>query len=173
MNIILIGYRGCGKTTVGRPLAEQLSKRFVDVDDEICRRFGGRTIAQIWEDEGERAYREVECEVTADLCGRDDQVIGLGGGTLGEPPARRSVEAADARRIYLKCEPVALLARINADTRSAATRPNLTQLGGGIEEIQSMLVRREPVYEAVADVVLDVTQMSPHRVVEELVRHHI
>ena len=94
MNIILIGYRGCGKTTVGRPLAEQLYKRFVDVDDEICRCFGGRTIAEIWADEGERAYRDVECEVTADLCGRDDQVIGLGGGTLGEPPARRSVEVA-------------------------------------------------------------------------------
>ena len=173
MNIILIGYRGSGKTTVGRQLAEQLWKTFIDVDDEICNRFGGRTIAEIWEHEGERAYRDVECEVAADLCGRDEHVIGLGGGTLGEAPARRSVEGADAVRIYLKCDPAALLARIATDTRSAATRPNLTKLGGGIEEIETMLARRQPVYEAVADVILDVSRMTPERVVEELVRKHL
>jgi len=170
MNIILIGYRGSGKTTVGRQLAEQLSKTFIDVDDEICRRFGGRTIADIWQKDGECAYRDVECDVAADLCARDDHVIGLGGGTLGESAARRAVDSADAVRIYLKCDAATLLKRLSADKRSGATRPNLTKLGGGIEEIESMLAARQPTYEAVADVVLDVSRMPPQRVVEELLQ---
>ena len=173
MNIILIGYRGSGKTTVGRLLAEQLWKTFVDVDDEICARFDNRTIADIFENEGERAYRDVECDVAVDLCSRDDHVIGLGGGTLGEVRARQAVEAADAVRVYLRCDPETLLERISADNRSAATRPNLTKLGGGIEEINAMLAKRQPIYEAVADVVLDASDMTPPRIVEELVRHHL
>lgn len=173
MNIILIGYRGSGKTTVGRLLADQLKKTFVDVDDEICGRFGGRTIADIWERDGERAYRDVECQVAADLCSRDEHIIGLGGGTLGESPARRSIEEADAVRIYLKCDSQTLLQRISADVHSAATRPNLTRLGGGIEEIETMLAQRQPVYEAVADVILEVSRMTPEQVAEMLVRNHL
>ena len=74
MNIILIGYRGSGKTTVGRLLADQLNKTFVDVDDEICGRFGGRTIADIWERDGERAYRDVE-ELLGRPCYQNPHVL--------------------------------------------------------------------------------------------------
>lgn len=168
-NIILIGYRGCGKTTLGKQLADQLWKTFVDVDDQTCKRFDNASIAAIWDEFGEPKWREAEVEVTRELCSRADHIIGLGGGTLMEAGAREAVENADARRIYLKCEPEELFKRINADTRSAETRPNLTNLGGGVEEIKAVLDKREPVYEAVADVVFDVTQTD----IESALRHLI
>lgn len=171
MNIVLIGYRGSGKTTIGRKLAAQLWKTFVDTDDLTCKRFGGATIADIWRQHGEPAFREAECAVVADVMGKDEQVIALGGGTLMQPPARQAVEqASGSRRIYLKCEPEELFRRIAADTKSAATRPNLTSLGGGVDEIRAMLAERQPVYEAVADAVLDVTHLAPDDALRYLIK---
>ena len=160
MNLILIGYRGSGKTTLGKLLAQQLWKDFVDVDAEICRRIGIASIAEIWQKHGEPYFREVEVEVTRAFCARPELVIALGGGTLMQPGAREAVEAAEAVRVYLKCEPGELLRRIQGDAASAAHRPNLSSLGGGVEEIEAMLREREPVYEAVADHVLDVTRLN-------------
>ncbi|MEX2213679.1 MAG: shikimate kinase [Phycisphaeraceae bacterium] len=161
-NIILIGYRASGKTTIGKQLAEELWKKFIDVDDETCKRFGGKTIAQIWEESGEPAWRREEAAVTQELVARKGLIIGLGGGTLMQPEARKAVEeAANAVRIYFKCHPDELYRRISEDKKSAATRPNLTRHAGSIEEIKEMLALREPVYEAVADVVFDVTHVTP------------
>src|ERR1043166_3173868 len=70
MNIVLIGYRGSGKTTIGRLLAEQLWKTFADVDHEIMKRYGGLNVAQIWQQHGEPDYRRVEGEVTQALCAK-------------------------------------------------------------------------------------------------------
>lgn len=160
MNIILLGYRGSGKTSIGKKLAIQLWREFFDVDAEACKRLGNDSIAAIWEELGEPRWREVEVEVTRDLCARDNLVIGLGGGTLMQAGAREAVEQADARRVYLKCSPEELLRRAESDPISVLTRPNLTGLGGGIEEIHAMLAQREPVYEAVADFTLNVTRMD-------------
>lgn len=172
MNIILLGYRGSGKTSIGRKLANQLWKTFVDVDDEACKRFGNNSIAAIWEEHGEPAWRDMETRVTQELLAKDDLVIGLGGGTLMQPAARQAVEqAANAKRIYLKCSPDELLRRVEADTRTSLTRPNLTQLGGGIEEIQAVLEERGPVYEAVADEVFDVSHLNIDDAVRYLVRN--
>jgi len=169
MNIILIGYRGCGKTSVGKALAKKLWKTFVDVDDEICARFNNKSVAQIWADEGEPAYRAVEVEVTKALTAKPDMVIGLGGGTLMQPGAREAVEnAANTVRVYLKCTPEELHRRISQDAKSSATRPALTKFGGGLEEVRHVLSERGPVYEAVADKVLDVSHMSVDEVVQYL-----
>ncbi|MEE9211330.1 MAG: shikimate kinase [Phycisphaeraceae bacterium] len=162
MNIILFGYRGSGKTTIGKRLANQLWKTFVDVDEQTCRRFGNDSIAAIWDEHGEPAFRAAETEVTKELCGRTDLVISLGGGALMQAEARAAVEqAADAARIYLFCEPDELFRRISADDHSDKTRPNLTPLGGGLEEIEAVLAERDPVYRAVADKVFDVTHLDP------------
>ena len=88
-----------------------------------------------------------------------------------EAGARQAVEQAEAARIYLKCDPNVLLKRINQDGRSAGTRPNLTNLGGGIEEIEIMLAERGPVYEAVADNVIDITWLDPEGAVRYLVKN--
>lgn len=170
MNVILIGYRGSGKTSVGTRLAAQLWKTYADVDREACRRFGNDSIAEIWRTHGEPEWRRVEIEVTRELIGRPDHVIGLGGGTLMQPAAREAVRAApDAVRIYLKCEPQELHRRIAADGQSAATRPSLTRHGGGLQEIEAMLAEREPVYLAVADRVVDVTHLDVDGAVRQVI----
>ncbi|MCX5658260.1 MAG: shikimate kinase [Planctomycetota bacterium] len=161
MNVILIGYRASGKTSIGKRLAGKLWSDFVDVDQEACKRFGGKTIAQIWKELGEPEWRRVEVEVTRELVAKPKQVIALGGGTLMQPGARQAIEQAkETTRVYLKCSTAELHRRISQDTQSAATRPNLTNLGGGIEEIEAVLKVREPVYLAVADKVLDVSHLS-------------
>lgn len=170
MNIVLIGYRGSGKTTIGRKLAEQLWKDFIDTDDQALRRLGRRTIAEVWDQLGETAWRDAEADAAADLLERDELVIALGGGTLTHPRAREAVgAAAHATRIYLQCEPEQLLNRIRADHATDAARPNLTSLGGGIEEVKRVLAEREPTYLDLADHVFDVTHVDPDDAVRYLI----
>lgn len=167
--VFLLGYRASGKTTAGRLLAERLGVPFVDIDTAVCARFGGRTVAEIWAAEGEPRFREVEVEVTASLCGAGARVVALGGGTLMQPGARAAV-AGDpgALRVYLRAEPEVLHERIEGDAASAGLRPALTARGGGIEEIRAVLAEREPVYEAVADAVLDVDACAVEAIVARI-----
>ena len=172
-NVILIGYRGSGKTSIGRILAEKLWKTFVDVDERVCAKFNGQSIAQIWQTHGQAAFRAAEREVTCELCQGKEQVIGLGGGSLLDRQAREAVQRAEAIRIYLKCEPAELYRRIQHDTASAASRPNLTDLGGGVQEIEAVLREREPVYLIVADSVFDVTHVTPEAATDFLLKLHV
>lgn len=166
MNIILIGYRGSGKTSVGVRLARQRGMHFVDVDDATCERFGNDSIADIWATRGEPEWRVREVAVTRELVAKPNHVIGLGGGTLMQAGAREAVgQAANTLRVYLHCDAEELHRRIHADERSAATRPALTAHGGGLKEIETMLAEREPVYRAVADVEIDVTGLAVDEVV--------
>ncbi len=171
MNIILFGYRGSGKSTIGRKLANQLWKEFVDTDVLTCQRFGDASIAAIWEEHGEPAFRAAEVEVTREVVQRDEHVIALGGGTLMQPEAREAVKAAgNATRIYLYCQTPELHKRIAADGASSASRPNLTALGGGLEEIEAVVAERDPVYREVADKVFDVTHLNPEDAVRYIIQ---
>ncbi len=162
MNLILFGYRGCGKTTLGKKLAAQLWKDFADGDAKVRQRFGNRSIADIWATDGEPAFRETEAEVTAELCNLDNHVIALGGGALMHADARQAVKhAPDTVRIYLSCEPAELHRRIHADTATTTERPDLTGLGGGIEEVTKILEDRDPIYRDTADHVFNVTHTNP------------
>ena len=161
MKLILIGYRGCGKTSVGKRVATAKNVQYQDVDDVTCARIGCDSIAQIWDEHGESYWRENEVAVTKELCQQDNLVIGLGRGSLMQDGARQAVAAAtDAIRIYLKADPATLYQRITSDIRSSETRPSLTAIGGGLDEVIHMLEQREPTYKAVADVILDVSEMN-------------
>ena len=170
MNIVLIGYRGSGKSSVGKRMANELWKKFIDTDAEVCKRFGGISIAEIWDQHGEAAFRAAECEVAAEVLKKDDQVIALGGGTVMQPAAREALMAAkDTVRVYLQCEPAVLADRLAGDTATRESRPNLTAHGGGVAEIEAVLAEREPVYRDVADHELEVTRMT----LDDVVRHII
>ncbi len=171
MNVILLGYRGSGKTTAGQSLADQLDMSFVDIDTEICRQFGGRTVAEIWETDGEPKYRQVEVEVTEKACSGDNQVIALGGGTIMQPGAKAAVlQDSDTVRIYLKAQPAELDHRINSDQRNVGLRPSLGQFKDSLEEVTHMLGLREPTYLEAADEVIEVDALDPEQVVNELLR---
>lgn len=159
--IILIGYRGSGKTTFGRMLAQRLDYDFADVDDETRLAFDRAEIKDIWQQYGEPAFRAAEIQATIRLLQREQIVIGLGGGTLMQDQAHAAVVAADsACRIYLKVPASELHRRIQLDPRTGAARPALTKLGGGLDEIKQVLTEREATYECVADVVFDATDVS-------------
>lgn len=174
MNVILFGYRGCGKTTLGQKLAGKLWKGFIDTDAQVRKRFGGLEVADIWAQYGEPAFRTAEVEAAVQALSMENQVIALGGGTLMQPGARDAVASAEnAKRVYLSCDPAVLLSRINADTATAGQRPSLTGDGSasdaGLAEIQHVLAEREPIYRAAADAVLDVTYCSVDEAVTHLV----
>ena len=169
MSIVLIGYRGCGKTTVGRKLADRLWQTFVDTDELVVRK-AVKSIKEIFEQDGEAAFRDIESQVVRDVALLEDHVIALGGGSLGREENRRAVKGAGHKLIYLKCDPEELHRRIHADPQTADARPSLTALGGGIEEIRTILAEREPVYRGAMTAELDVTHLSPEDAVVYIVR---
>jgi shikimate kinase len=169
MSIFLMGSRGCGKTTTGRRLADRLWQKFVDVDDLIVRK-AGKTIKEIFEQDGEPKFRDIETEVVMEVAKLDEYVIGLGGGTVLREENRQAIKQPQHRIIYLRCEADELHKRIQNDPATAATRPNLTSLGGGIEEIRKLIADREPIYRQVMTAELDVTHLTPEEAVVYIVK---
>ena len=160
MSVILIGYRGSGKTSLGKKLADRLWQPFVDSDQEIVTR-AGKSIREIFEQGGEPAFRDLETAVVLELSQRVEHVIALGGGAVLRPENRAAIKAGGQHRVvYLRCDPAQLHQRIAVDTATADNRPNLTGLGGGLAEIEQLLRDREPIYRDVMDVELDVTHLS-------------
>ena len=160
MSIALIGARGSGKSTIGRKLADRLWQSFVDVDEQIIRR-AGKNIRDIFEQDGEERFRQLETEVIREAALLPDHVIALGGGSLVREENRVALKKPGHQLIYLRCDPKELARRIKADPTSGATRPNLTQFGGGIEEIEFLLALREAIYRECMHAELDVTNLTP------------
>jgi len=169
MSIGLIGYRGSGKTTLGIHLADRLWQKFVDTDQLVIE-IAGKTIKEIFEQDGEAKFRDLESEAVIKVCERPEVVIGFGGGALDREENRQAIAKAGLKLIYLRCEPEELLKRIEADPNTAATRPNLTSLVGGIDEIKTVLARREPIWRSVKSAELDVTYLSPQDAIPYLAR---
>lgn len=159
MSIVLIGARGSGKSTTGRRLADKLWQTFVDLDERIVKR-AGKSIKEIFEQDGEPEFRRLETEVLREIVALPEHVLALGGGTLMREENRQLLKAAGHKVVYLRCEAEELHRRIQADPQTAATRPNLTVYGGGIEEIEHLLAEREPVYRQCMTRELDVTHLS-------------
>jgi shikimate kinase len=169
MNVALVGYRGCGKSTVGKRLADRLWIKYADVDENICKK-SGKTIKAMFEEDGEPYFRAIETEVVKELTGVQEQVISLGGGTVIKEENRKIVRDWATKIIYMRCSPEVLEKRILLDTKSALTRPALTQFGGGIEEIKLKLTEREPLYRSMMDAELDVTNLTPDEAVVYIAR---
>jgi shikimate kinase len=161
MTIVLIGYRGSGKTTVGRIVAAKLGVEFVDTDALVQMR-AGKTIREIFEQQGEPAFRGIEAGVLEDvLRWTDDRVVATGGGVVLREANRELLTQSGAYRYYLKSPAEVLFERINADASTASSRPALTRLGGSVEEVRTLLAQREPLYAAAATHTIDVSSLKP------------
>lgn len=143
-NIVLVGMPGCGKTTVGRELAKLTGKPFVDLDEEIVRR-AGKSIPDIFREEGETAFRDLEAQVLADVCARSGQVIATGGGAVLRPENQTAMRRTG--RVYWL--------RRDLNVLPKEGRP-LSQKGS-LEEMYQM---RKPLYEAAADFRVDNNQTA-------------
>lgn len=164
MGIVLLGYRGSGKTTVGMKLADRLWWDFVDTDQLIVKQTG-KSIKTIFEQEGEAAFRDIESGVLEEALKRESTVISCGGGIILREKNRELLKTSPHSRIYLRADPQVLYERICRDQSTIGMRPALTPLGGGIEEIRTLLQVRDPLYRETMTVELDVTHLSVDEVV--------
>ena len=170
-SIYLIGYRGTGKSTVAKHLASRLDVSFSDADLLIERR-GYRTIAEIFAEEGELAFRDLEQQVVADLAEAEPQVVALGGGSVLREANRQAISGSPV--IWLQASPTVLAKRLAADAASPSQRPSLTG-AGLLEEIEQVLAERTPIYRQCATLEVDTENRSPDAIAEviyrELTRH--
>jgi shikimate kinase len=169
MSIVLIGYRCSGKTTVGRLVAARLARPFIDSDDRIVA-LAGKSIRDTFAAHGEEGFRDLETQILRELTIKPDHVIALGGGAFNRAENRAAFVTCGHRIVYLRCAAGELLRRINTDPKTAQSRPALTALGGGIEEIEQLLAAREPIWKSMCSAELDVTDLSIEQAVAEVVK---
>lgn len=162
--LALVGYRGTGKSTVGKILADRLERRFLDADLEIEVR-AGRSIRSIFAESGEPVFRDWEEQMLEELANRHPEgVLASGGGAVLRPSNRRLLRAF-GYVVWLKAEPAELARRLEADLQSGAERPPLTG-AGTIAEIAHVLEARTPLYQEVADLALETLDRTPEEIAE-------
>lgn len=164
-SIFLIGYRGTGKSTVARLLAAELGCEWVDSDD-LVEQQTGRSIAELFAEQGEPAFRDEEAQVVADLCAGPPRVVALGGGAVLRQPTRQRL--ADQTVVWLTASPQTLRQRLEADLATTARRPGLTS-AGPLNEIEQVLAERAPLYGACATFIVDTENISPEAVASAIV----
>ena len=157
LNIILIGFRGTGKTTIGKMLAQRLGKEFVDADEYLEQK-EGKTIKDIFSEGGEKLFREIETQIIAELCRLDNRVVATGGGAILREENVRALRKSGII-ILLEADADTIYERIHKNTLAGQRRPNLTNQGG-YQEIEYLLEHRRPLYDRTADFVINTTSMS-------------
>jgi len=166
-NIILIGYRGSGKTTVGKALARKIGFSFLDTDEMVEMRTG-RTIGEIVGEKGWPRFRKLEREVLRDLECVERTVIATGGG-IPEDPEKRKILAALGRVVWLTATMEEMVRRIQADGTTGTRRPPLER-GDLLSEIETTLKRRIPCYEDIADWTVDTAGKGIETVADEILK---
>ena len=162
MNIVLIVYRGTGKSSVGRLLAARLGREFVSTDAEIVKR-AQRTIPEIVAQQGWDYFRDLESDICRELASRDQLVIDTGGGAILRA---QNVEALkkDGTVFWLTASVETIAQRIGGDNQ----RPSLTGTKSFVDEIQDVLRERTPKYQAAADHSIATDDRSINQLVETL-----
>jgi shikimate kinase len=158
--IFLIGYRGTGKSTVARLLAEKLGWQAIDADEILELRYG-KSIRSIFADEGEAGFRVKEATILAEICQQSKQVIATGGGCVLRSDNRAKMKAAGFV-VWLTADAQTLWNRLQADASSCERRPPLTT--GGLAEIVELLQAREPYYADCASMVVDTVGRSAEEI---------
>ncbi|HYM88941.1 MAG TPA: shikimate kinase [Nitrospiraceae bacterium] len=162
MNIVLIGYRGTGKSTVGKLLAARLGRELVSTDAEIVKR-AQHPIPEIVAQQGWDYFRDLESDTCRELASRDQLVIDTGGGAILRA---QNVEVLkkDGILFWLTASVETIAKRIGGDNQ----RPSLTGTKSFIDEIQDMLRERTPKYRAAADHIIMTDDRSIDQLVETL-----
>jgi shikimate kinase len=160
--VLLIGMMGAGKSTTGRLLAERLGWVYLDSDDEILRRTG-RTVPEIWHADGEAAFRAEESAVLADATASvSPVVVGVAGGAVLDP-ANFIVIREAGLVVWLRVSVPTLVARVG----DGAGRPLLE--GDPAGSLRRLEAARRPIYESLAEIVIDVDGLAATDVVDRIV----
>ena len=163
MNMVLIGYRGTGKSEVGAIVADRLNMTCVGMDAEIVRRVG-ISIPEIVEKFGWARFRDMETEVAVDFSTRDLLIIDTGGGVIERP---ENIAALQKNGIifWLKATVDVIVSRIEDDTQ----RPALIDGKTFTEEIAEVLAQRTSKYENASNYEIDTDQLTPAQVAEQVI----
>jgi shikimate kinase len=162
MNIVLIGYRGTGKSTVGRLVAARLGRELVSTDAEIVKR-AQRTIPEIVAQKGWEYFRDLESDICGELAIRDQLVIDTGGGTILRAQNVGALKK-NGTVFWLTASVETIAKRIGGDNQ----RPSLTGTKSFVDEVQDVLRERAPKYQAAADHVIATDDRSINQLVETL-----
>lgn len=161
-NIVLIGFMGVGKTSLGKLLAAKLGRPFVDLDEKI-ERDAGMTIPEIFERHGEKHFRELEKAAVKEVSARRNLVIATGGGTVKDAENVQLLKSSGVI-VCLTTAPEEIFRR----TERKGERPILD--GGGyerLETIKKLLAERQQFY-AQADYQIDTTNWSPLQIMNDI-----
>lgn len=163
-HLVLVGLMGVGKSTVGRALAARLGRPFVDTDAMVEAR-AGRSVRDIFAQQGEAAFRDLESEVLHDVLGGDEPlVVAAAGGVVLREQNRAELRRRADRVVWLRADPALLVERV----RAGGHRPLLDDdPEGTLRRLES---EREPLYREVADAVVSVDGRTVHEVVEAVLR---
>jgi len=162
-NIILVGLMGSGKSILGKQLASRLSLKLVDLDDEIVAQ-AGKTIPEVFKDEGEQAFRALESKLLAEaLVQGEKHIIATGGGAILSAE-NRALMKQHGRVIWLDASPTVLAERIAGDTN----RPLLDDVDPLFKMI-SLAMQRNPLYAEVADLRVDTEKLSDEEAVAKII----
>jgi len=159
---ILIGLMGCGKSSIGRRLAKRLQIPLIDLDDYIVAK-AGRTIPEIFAEQGEEVFRDMEYEALREVLGKS-AVIATGGGAIMREENRRLLKA-NPPVIWLKASPEFLADRIDGDHN----RPLIAR-GETLKKLQELAELRYPLYEACADYTVPRGEMKKRKALKSILR---
>lgn len=155
-NVVLVGFMGCGKTTIGKKLAKACGYEFIDMDVEIERRENMK-ITEIFEKFGEAAFRSMETELCKQLSQREGCVIATGGGVIKNEENMRLLKI-NGSVLYIKASPEHIYKNVKNDS----SRP-LLKGGDRLERIKTLMEERRPMYEGRSDITVDITGMGAQR----------
>lgn len=160
-SIVLIGFMGSGKTTVGRSLEIKSGIGFVDID-ELIEAKEGLKISEIFSDKGEKYFRKIENEVLKELASADEiKIISTGGGIVVTPENTELLKKL-GRVYYLRVKPETVISRLEGD----CTRP-LLKGEDKLKKVNELMESRKELYEEASDDIIDVDNVS----VEEIIEH--
>jgi len=161
--VVLTGFRGTGKTSVGRKLAYLSGYRFVDTDAMIVERLGC-SVAESVKRHGWQVFRQLEEQVLVECADLEEIVLATGGGAVLHHKAWQLLRE-HGTVIWLQADPATLLARLQNDPNSSGQRPSLRSKTSGnqnpAEELSALLAEREPLYRAGSDFAVDTQGMTP------------
>jgi len=165
MNLVLIGYRGSGKSTVGRKLASRLKMKFADIDD-LIEDHQGVPISDIVKSHGWGHFRKLERSAIEEITKEDRIIIAPGGGAVLDSDNVNALRK-NGLILWLKADKQTLLKRLHQDPGTNTRRPTLTGKGT-TEELKEVMSVREPIYERVSEIQIDTSTLDVETVVEKV-----